>query len=396
MQFQSVPPPGGTDFVSLGRTEAGGIVYAHALSATTNAQGRIEVPLRLARGAGRYFIRITAPSLAARDSSVVDVRPGALVRIVIAPIDTALLVGEAFVARPVARDRWDNVRSGDSFSATAEGPVSVTGLTIQATAIGRARIRVSSGSEAAHLEVSVVPPGAITTVVPGEILTTRTNATLPERIPFVRPEDEPGSAIDWSSDGRWLVSDVFAKVRVHGPDGSIRLLTAPDQAEVMPQFSADGQWIYFARQRFPMWELRRRRPDGSGDTLLAVATDPIISPAPNGFEAVLSNMGMVQILDLTTGQTRPVAPGRSASWSPDGTRIAYRDGQVVVVLSDGSGQRRLPGTGGIGRPEWSPDSKYLAVLTTETGFARLALVNAEQGDYLPLFFLFWQVVTWRP
>ena len=395
VQFQSVSPAGGTDPIGLGRLGGGTLIYSDTLTTASDAQGRIQVRLRLARAAGKYFIRITAPTLPARDSSTVIVQPDVLAEIDVAPNDTALLVGESFVARATGLDRWRNVRAGETFSTTVVGTaLTVRGLTIVAAAIGRDRVRVTSGSIASLVDISVMPPGSITTIVPGQVLTMGTNATSPALIPFPHLDEFFGSALDWSSDGHQLVSDVFATIRVHGDDGSIRQLTAPGDAEVLPQFSADDQWIYFARQRSPVWELRRRRVDGSRDTLLLESTDPEISPAPNGSEAALVDSRMIWIVDLTTGQRRLVVEGHAPSWSPDGNLIAYRDPglQVNLVHPDGSGQRRLAGTAGFGRPEWSSDSKYLAV---GHEFA-IAVVSVERGDFLPLSFLLWRLVTWRP
>jgi Tol biopolymer transport system component len=66
------------------------------------------------------------------------------------------------------------------------------------------------------------------------------------------------------------------------------------------------------------------------------------------------------------------------SWSPDGTRIAYRserngESEIWVMKPDGSHQRRL--TAGIS-PAWSPDGSTIAF----SGVGGLSLIDADGSD----------------
>jgi TolB protein len=86
------------------------------------------------------------------------------------------------------------------------------------------------------------------------------------------------------------------------------------------------------------------------------------------------------------------SPGHEfdASWSPDGTRIAYRfersgDPEIWVMNADGKGQRRL--TAGLS-PAWSPDGSLIAFsgraglsVIRPDGTGLRVLPDTEGGEY---------------
>ena len=91
----------------------------------------------------------------------------------------------------------------------------------------------------------------------------------------------------------------------------------------------------------------------------------------------------IGVLDLTSGELRPLAEGRDPRWSPTGEWIAYTDSSGLkcwVIHPDGSGARALKDLGGgflhtllfgyrefLGGQVWSPDGSQL-------------LLNESKGD----------------
>lgn len=78
-------------------------------------------------------------------------------------------------------------------------------------------------------------------------------------------------------------------------------------------------------------------------------------------------------------------PILSASWSPDGSRVAYvsfETGRPSIVLQnvDGSGRQRLTSFRGInGSPVFSPDGKQLALVLSRSGDPEIFLMNLQTG-----------------
>jgi hypothetical protein len=98
-----------------------------------------------------------------------------------------------------------------------------------------------------------------------------------------------------------------------------------------------------------------------GDPTDQVADQPTPTPTP----VDVLQAYVVGLVDLTTGATStlplPDVPETSAiDVSPDGTRVAYIDGQELHVADiDGSNDRAFSGTFGSTGPRWSPDSSRI-------------------------------------
>jgi hypothetical protein len=86
--------------------------------------------------------------------------------------------------------------------------------------------------------------------------------------------------------------------------------------------------------------------------------------APNGKELVFEANGSVQVYEIATDHSRILAAGTEATWSPDGTWIAYRDeghDDYYVIHPSGEGNKKLfhkPRS--ISGLYWSPDARFVA------------------------------------
>jgi TolB protein len=98
-----------------------------------------------------------------------------------------------------------------------------------------------------------------------------------------------------------------------------------------------------------------------------------------------------------SGQHR-LARGISPAWSPDGSKIAYsspgdklcppgrgpRCPGISIMNADGSGQHRLPDTDGGEYPSWSPDGKRIAFNSNLTGDHVMYVVDIDGSHVVDL------------
>ena len=121
----------------------------------------------------------------------------------------------------------------------------------------------------------------------------------------------------------------------------------------------------------------------------------ILAWSPDGRRAVSGAAGL-EVIDMASGERKILVRGieaSTASWSPDGKRIAFRriewggaGSDVMIVGADGSGQRIVsnrsirnlfPRTDLSFRyPTWSPDGTRVMAIANSRGY----------GDHGPPFF----------
>ena len=151
-----------------------------------------------------------------------------------------------------------------------------------------------------------------------------------------------------------------------------------------PSWSPDGRRLAFVSLALGRSGLYVIGADGSGLRILVRGAVESPTWSPDGGEIAFGRGGAIWAARVGDGGERRVtADGALPAWSPDGERIAFVGGgvdpgdqELYVVRPDGGGRTRVSslappaGTGpllvGAGRPAWSPDGAFLAVVRTVT------------------------------
>ena len=195
-----------------------------------------------------------------------------------------------------------------------------------------------------------------------------------------------GLAPAWHPDGSRMVYARGDGLCIVDLQGNVTVLNTPGVFDATwPEYSADGQWIYFhgrPEQQFTS-KVYRIRPDGTDMQLVGpnLGRGEMPTPSPDGRSVAWGNDQLQLVIhDLETGTER-VVPGTmdvyAPRWSPDGAWIAYTGfpGPLMLVRPDGRdlhhvGERDLaPGI------SWSPDSRWIIGM----GSPRNVLVDVTTG-----------------
>jgi Tol biopolymer transport system component len=153
----------------------------------------------------------------------------------------------------------------------------------------------------------------------------------------------------WSPDGRQLAycgirDDLFDIYTISVDGGAETRLTHGEGRNDGPDYSADGQWIYFNSSRTGLMQIWRIHPDGTGleqvtsdnqgnwfahpsptnDKVLILSYDPSVFDHPRDLDVRLRLMDMdggnlKTLFELFGGQGTINVP----CWSPDGEEFAY-------------------------------------------------------------------------
>jgi Tol biopolymer transport system component len=107
-----------------------------------------------------------------------------------------------------------------------------------------------------------------------------------------------------------------------------------------------------------------------------------------------------------TRLTTTPGPEFDAEWSPDGTRIIYRDSrrgfnendEIYIMNADGSDQINLTNDpANDWGPTWSPDGTQIAFNSERSGSMRLFIMNADGSDVRQVDTDFWvEYPDWSP
>jgi Tol biopolymer transport system component len=223
----------------------------------------------------------------------------------------------------------------------------------------------------------------------------------PGASPGADPErllDDRAGPYAWSRDGSRLlfIRPPSFDLWVHHVDGTEMRLTNGITVQDA-SWSPDGERILLSQDG----EIDVMDADGSGRRMLyrdrdAYTVDPVWSP--DGSTIAFTHLGRTSELwvmgsdasdphALVTEVSMHDYSQNPASWSPDGTRVAFGafgddDLQVYVVNADGSGLTQLthdPQT--ALNPSWSPDGSQIAYLSTQESSGWVVYVmNADGSD----------------
>jgi tricorn protease len=234
----------------------------------------------------------------------------------------------------------------------------------------------------------------------------------------------------WGSDGYiYFVSDRDDKSQSNiwrVPEGggeAARFTTFTDGDVRFPAISGDGKTIVFERD-FRLWklDLATRKPEAISLTINAEPQDTLTEyrtvnsevedydVAPGGkniIAAVRGELFLVPVGDDAgdlTQLTKGAARDRNVEFSPDGKLIAFVSDkesgreEIYVVPADGSAEpKRVTDLNALKNSyAWSPDSKLLAVGTSDGKLYRVAADGSEQKEVLASKYGTVGRPTWSP
>lgn len=198
----------------------------------------------------------------------------------------------------------------------------------------------------------------------------------------------------WSADGEWIIyihtHDEIGLWPVRGRNGRYDI-EVPDLMRVRADGSGEPERLatgYFEQGRLS-WSSWMRQPVLSPDgTTIALVTD---APNPDESNVVLQFFDM-ETRKLTRAGVREieVLGHQDPEWRPDGKLLLYtqngRDGSrgapVVMRYDTREGKSRALTSAGYMQPSYSPDGRYFAATRTTTRGTDIAILDANTGREL--------------
>jgi serine/threonine-protein kinase len=152
--------------------------------------------------------------------------------------------------------------------------------------------------------------------------------------------------------------------------GNVRHVTIEDGLEIQPAISPDGKLMVYAAGTSMHVRLFLRPVDGGRAVPLTadsttIQQDPRWSPsgksllflANNGVDTVAAGLGGGSAVTLINGAAGPVA---TATWSPDGQRIAFVRHDSLLIYAIANGTARFVATERGNECNWSPRGDLIA------------------------------------
>lgn len=350
-------------------------VFAPSTAIATDSRGRASVRIQLGAIAGPAEVFISVPELGFSATATYTVEPGLPFALIVAPQDTVVEVGATFGSRSLVTDRLGNAVDEPVSLLQPSPNLTVAGSQITASAPGRGTVTVRAGALSDVLRVFVGPQSGISGLTSTALLIFDTNGSISTNSPLSRAGG-PFTG-DWSPNGQMLVADDHdgGPLRLISPTGqAISLGAASADWPLYPEFSPDGQWIYYSRSD-QGWHIRRMRPDGSQDQAIPFIAGNHVAPtlSPDGTRMAVVNLqpDRVEIFDFTSRTlTEIAAAAHTPAWSPDGSLIAFvnpTDSRIEVINPDGSGRRVVSPPGrqfGLGI-DWTQDGLFILAFDTD-------------------------------
>ena len=173
-----------------------------------------------------------------------------------------------------------------------------------------------------------------------------------------------------------------------------------------PSWSPDGHKIAFVSDRNGHEVVYVMNADGSGEQPVSSATADSIHPnwspdsrkliycADDDLHPPKKNEAAIYVVDLQSRQTTTLISGGTntyPSWSPDGSKIAFRkmlgemNSEVFVANSDGTGQQNLTNHPTFdGWPAWSNDGRCVVFSRRVNDRFQLFVMNRDGGGVMQL------------
>lgn len=211
-----------------------------------------------------------------------------------------------------------------------------------------------------------------------------------------------------SPDGKWLVYtstvEGYEQVMIMQTNGAgARQITRDPANHENPAWSPDGKKIAYVSDAGGHSAIHVMNTDGSADERVTDPTIEAIHPMWSGDSKSIifcadddlhppkKNPAAVFTVDLASRQMKQMISGgvnTFPSWSPDGSKIAFRrmlgesNSEVFVANADGTGAANLTAHPAFdGWPAWSPDGKRIAFASNRNGAGyQIFVMDANGGN----------------
>jgi Ca2+-binding RTX toxin-like protein len=156
--------------------------------------------------------------------------------------------------------------------------------------------------------------------------------------------------------------------------------------DVQPWWSPQGTTIAFERESPALDSVDILfTPAVRGGEVDIIGAGHMRGFRPGSGDLLVEAGSSTSVLDSGDHQFASI-PGTDATWSPDGTQIAFLEGDVLAVSSaSGANIQALasgivPPSSDLNGPVWSPDGKTIAIATTTAAGSALEIVPVDGSE----------------